>query len=60
MGKAREINKINCAMTMCLSLVTAYNDMVNLNDGNPITKSTQAFSDLKVNHCEPPFSNYIA
>lgn len=47
MGKAREINKISCAMTLCLSLVTAYKDIQEANDGTPVAKNTQPFSDLK-------------
>lgn len=49
MGKAREINKINCALTMCLSLVTAYKDIQRASDSIYVSKSTQLFSDLKVN-----------
>lgn len=47
MGKAREINKINCAMTLCLSLVTVYKDIEIANDGGAVSKSTQAYTDLK-------------
>lgn len=47
MGKAREINKINCAMTLCLSLINVYKEMENANDGGPVSKNTQTFSDLK-------------
>lgn len=37
-------------MTLCLSLVTVYNDIQTANDGLPVLKSTQAFSDLKVSN----------
>lgn len=47
MSKAREINKINCAMTLCLSLVTAYKEIEEANGGVPVLKNTQSFSDLK-------------
>lgn len=48
MGKAREINKINCALTMVLSLVSTYRDMQNANDSLYVSKSSQSFTDLKV------------
>lgn len=47
LGKAREINKVNCAMTMCLSLVTAYKD-IQARYGVPrVSKTCQEFADLK-------------
>lgn len=48
MGKAREINKINCALTMVLSLVSTYKDMQTSNDSVSVSKSSQSFADLKV------------
>lgn len=48
MGKAREINKINCALTMCLSLITTYKDIQKANDSIYVSKSSQSFTDLKV------------
>lgn len=48
MGKAREINKINCALTMCMSLITTYKDIQKANDSIYVSKSSQAFTDLKV------------
>lgn len=53
MGKAREINKINCALTMVLSLVSTYRDMQNANDSLYVSKSSQSFTDLKVTCDEP-------
>ncbi|XP_055322653.1 cohesin subunit SA-1 isoform X2 [Sitodiplosis mosellana] len=47
MGKAREINKINCALTMCLSLITTYKDIQKANDSIYVSKSSQPFTDLK-------------
>lgn len=48
MGKAREISKINCALTMVLSLVSTYKDMQTANDSVYVSKSSQSFADLKV------------
>lgn len=48
MAKAREINKINCALTMCLSLITAYKDIQKANESIYVSKSSQSFTDLKV------------
>lgn len=49
MGKAREINKINCALTMCLSLISTYKEIQKANDSIYVSKSSQSFTDLKVN-----------
>lgn len=48
MGKAREINKINCALTMCLSLISTYKEIQKSNDSIYVSKSSQSFTDLKV------------
>lgn len=45
LGKAREINKVNCAMTMCLSLISVFKDIQLRFDR--INKSCQEFTDLK-------------
>lgn len=47
LGKAREINKVNCAMTMCLSLVTAYKDIQHLYETPQRLKNSQEFADIK-------------
>lgn len=44
MAKAREINKISCALTMCLSLVGSYKD---IQANGEVSKSSQQFTDLK-------------
>lgn len=52
MGKAREINKINCALTMVLSLVSTYKDIQTANDSVFVSKGSQSFTDLKVSAFE--------
>lgn len=52
MGKAREINKINCALTMVLSLVSTYKDIQTANDSVFVSKGSQSFADLKVSASE--------
>ncbi|XP_059620439.1 cohesin subunit SA-1 [Phlebotomus argentipes] len=47
LGKAREINKVNCAMTMCLSLVTMFKEIQARYNTPRISKSVQEFSDLR-------------
>lgn len=47
MAKAREINKINCALTMCLSLEMAYNEMQANGESSQVMKNSQQFADLK-------------
>lgn len=47
LGKAREINKVNCAMTMCLSLVTAYKDIQIRYNTQNVSKACQEFADVK-------------
>lgn len=47
-GKAREINKINCALTMCISLISTYKQIQTANDSVYVSKSCQEFADLKV------------
>lgn len=47
-GKAREINKINCALTMCISLISTYKDIQQLNDTVFVSKNSQEYADLKV------------
>ncbi|KAG4065478.1 hypothetical protein HA402_009039 [Bradysia odoriphaga] len=46
-GKAREINKINCALTMCISLVSTYKEIQQTYDSIYVSKSCQEFTDLK-------------
>lgn len=48
MSKAREINKINCALTMVISLLTAYKEIQKANNSIYVSKSSQQFTDLKV------------
>lgn len=47
LGKAREINKINCAMTMCLSLVGVFKELQEMSEDEVVSKSSQEFLDLK-------------
>lgn len=47
LAKTREINKINSALTMCLSLVTTYKEIQSLSDTVFVSKSSQEFSDLR-------------
>lgn len=47
LGKARETNKVNWAMTMCLSLVTAYKDIQVRYNTHRVSKSSQEFADVK-------------
>lgn len=46
-GKAREINKINCALTMCISLITVYRQIQKTNESVYVPKICQEFVDLK-------------
>lgn len=48
MSKAREINKINCALTMVISLLTTYKEIQKANNSIYVSKSSQQFTDLKV------------
>ncbi|XP_063242671.1 cohesin subunit SA-1 isoform X2 [Bacillus rossius redtenbacheri] len=45
LGKAREINKVNCARTMVLSLTMLFKDMQK--DGNRINRQSEDFVGLK-------------
>lgn len=47
LGKAREINKLNCALTMCMTLVNGFKDIQAQTGSNRISKNCQEFSDLK-------------
>ncbi|GAB0097039.1 SA [Sergentomyia squamirostris] len=47
LGKAREINKVNCAMTMCLSLVTMFKEIQVKYNTVRVSKSVQEFADLR-------------
>lgn len=47
LGKAREINKVNCAMTMCLSLIAVFKEIQLRYDSQRISRSCQEFADLK-------------
>lgn len=47
-GKAREINKTNCALTMLLSLFNSYKDIQKTTDSIHVSKSSQEFTDIKV------------
>lgn len=47
-GKAREINKVLCARTMVVSLITSFREL-QINCGTfRISRSSQEFSSLKV------------
>ncbi|XP_053673037.1 cohesin subunit SA-1 [Anopheles nili] len=47
LGKTREINKVNCSMTMCLSLVMMFQEMQEVSPGGRISRTSQEFQDLK-------------
>lgn len=47
LSKAREINKINCALTICLTLVNVFKEIQGLTGSNRISKNCQEFQDLK-------------
>lgn len=47
LAKTREINKINCTMTMLLSLRSLFEDIQNSTGHEKISRSSQEFSDLK-------------
>jgi cohesin complex subunit SA-1/2 len=47
LSKTREINKINCTMTMCLSLKTLFEEIQIYSSPDKISRSSQDFSDLK-------------
>lgn len=47
LGKAREINKVNFAMTLLLSLITVFKSLQEQSDGGMVLKSSQEFADLK-------------
>lgn len=48
MGKAREINKVSCALTMIISLITTYKEIQKANNTVYVSKGSQQFVDLKV------------
>lgn len=47
MGKAREINKVNFAMTLLLSLITVFKSLQEQSEDGIVSKSSQEFVDLK-------------
>ena len=47
LGKTREINKVNCAMTMCIALINVFKDIQSISGSSRVLKSAQEFSDLK-------------
>ena len=47
MTKAREINKINCTMTMCLSLETLFEEIKVYSQPSKISRASQDFLDMK-------------
>ncbi|XP_026468495.1 cohesin subunit SA-1-like [Ctenocephalides felis] len=48
LGKAREINKVNCAMTMSLSLTGLFKDLqMNVPAGVKVPRNTEEFAELK-------------
>lgn len=48
LSKAREINKVNCALTMCLSLNMMFNEVQRLSGGRNARQHEEFFA-LKVN-----------
>ncbi|XP_055537217.1 cohesin subunit SA-1 [Wyeomyia smithii] len=47
LGKTREINKVNCALTMCLSLINIFKDIQDASTGGRVSRNSQEFQDLK-------------
>lgn len=47
MGKAREINKINFALTLLLSLIAVFKDLQSQSENEFVSKNSHEFSDLK-------------
>uniref|UniRef100_A0A182JTG5 SCD domain-containing protein n=1 Tax=Anopheles christyi TaxID=43041 RepID=A0A182JTG5_9DIPT len=47
LGKTREINKVNCSMTMCLSLVKMFKELQEITPDERISRTSQEFQDLK-------------
>uniref|UniRef100_A0A2M4CYG0 Putative sister chromatid cohesion complex cohesin subunit stag/irr1/scc3 n=1 Tax=Anopheles darlingi TaxID=43151 RepID=A0A2M4CYG0_ANODA len=49
LGKAREINKVNCSMTMCLSLIKLFQELQEAANeaGGRLLRTSQEFLDLK-------------
>lgn len=47
LGKAREINKLNCALTMCVTLVNGFKEIQAMSSSNRISRHCQEFTDLK-------------
>lgn len=47
LSKTRESNKINCTMTMCMSLKTLFEEIQAFSNPDKISRSSQDYSDLK-------------
>uniref|UniRef100_A0AAG5DF34 SCD domain-containing protein n=1 Tax=Anopheles atroparvus TaxID=41427 RepID=A0AAG5DF34_ANOAO len=47
LGKTREINKVNCSLTMCLSLVTLFKEIQEASEDGRVSRNAQEFQDLK-------------
>lgn len=47
MGKAREINKVNFALTLLLSLISVFKDLQSQSENDLVSKNSHEFSDLK-------------
>ncbi|XP_030376965.1 cohesin subunit SA-1 [Scaptodrosophila lebanonensis] len=47
LGKAREINKVNFAMTLLLSLITVFKSLQDQSEDGMVAKNSQEFTDLK-------------
>ncbi|XP_052860606.1 cohesin subunit SA-1 [Anopheles cruzii] len=48
LGKTREINKVNCSMTMCWSLIKLFQELQEtIGDGQRVLRNSQEFLDLK-------------
>lgn len=47
MGKAREINKVNFALTLLLSLIAVFKDLQSQSENEIVSKNSHEFSELK-------------
>ncbi|XP_037933761.1 cohesin subunit SA-1-like [Teleopsis dalmanni] len=47
LGKAREINKINFALTLLLSLIAIFKDLQQQSENNSVSRNSHEFADLK-------------
>ncbi|KFB52898.1 AGAP006998-PA-like protein [Anopheles sinensis] len=47
LGKTREISKVNCSLTMCLSLSTLFQEIQESSKDGRVSRTSQEFLDLK-------------